>query len=137
MTIAICTYIMVKLQSFINAFGYSRLWLLVRRWESFVYKLIFMKRSSMLIDTNKWHDKHYNASSISIVDHTDVTLKVCTKPYTWSLPWSQVQMITNKTNLHPNPCWMDILKPSFLWWDMWQLCNCCLGKACSQLKLGC
>ncbi len=34
----------------------------------------------MLIDTNKWHDKHYNASSISIVDHTNVTLKVCTKP---------------------------------------------------------
>jgi hypothetical protein len=70
---------MVKLQLFINALGYSRLWLLVRRWESFVYKLIFMKRSSMLIDTNKWRDKHYNASSISIVDQTNVTLKACTK----------------------------------------------------------
>lgn len=80
MTIAICIYIMVKLQLFINAFGYSRLWLLVRRWENFVYKLVFMKRSSMLIDTNKWHDKHYNASSISIVDQTNVTLKACTKP---------------------------------------------------------
>ncbi len=136
MTITICTYIMVKLQLFINAFGYSRLWLLVRRWESFFYKIIFMERNSMLIDIKMtwqtlqcfkykhcWPNKCY--------------FKSMHKTYTRSLPRSEVQMIMNKTNLHPNPCWMNILRPSFLWWDMWQLCNCCLWKVGRQLNLGC
>jgi len=135
-TITICTYIMVKLQLFINAFGYSRLWLLVRRWESFFYKIIFMERNSMLIDIKMtWQTlqcfkyKHCRPNKCYF--------KSMHKTYTRSLPWSQVQMIMNKTNLHPNPCWMNILRPSFLWWDTWQLCNCCLWKVGRQLNLGC